>query len=117
MSAFESLLNHTFTIMRRERTSDGQGGWTITYVEIGSAEGRIRPASSGEREVAAQEQRQISHVLYVAAGGTDIARGDLVIGGQLTVDVQGIREPSQAGHHLEIDCLETQREANAEAGS
>jgi SPP1 family predicted phage head-tail adaptor len=116
MSVFESLLNHTFTIMRRGRTSDGQGGWTITYADIGNAEGRIRPASSAEREVAAAEQRQISHVLYVV-DGTDIARGDLVIGGGITVDVQGVREPSQAGHHLEIDCMETQREMNAEAGS
>ena len=110
MSVFESLLNHTFTILRRERTSDGQGGWAITYTLLGSAEGRMRPASSTEREVAAAEQRQISHVLYVAAGGTDIARGDLVTGGGITVDIQGVREPSQAGHHLEIDCLEVQRE-------
>lgn len=113
---FESLLNHTFTIMRRERTSDGQGGWAITYALIGSARGRMRPASSAEREVAAAEQRQISHVLYVVHG-EDIARGDLVIGGGVTVDVLGVREPSQAGHHLEIDCMETQREVTAEAGS
>jgi len=116
MSVFESLLNHTFTIWRRERTSDGQGGWAITYALLGSAEGRMRPASSAEREVAAAEQRQISHVLYVV-DGTDIARGDLVVGGGLTVDIQGVREPSQAGHHLEIDCLEMQREVNLEAGS
>jgi len=116
MSAFESLLNHTFTIYRRGRTSDGQGGWKITYGEIGTAAGRMRPASSAEREVAAAEQRQISHVLYVV-DGADIARGDLVIGGGLTVDVLGVREPSQAGHHLEIDCMETQREVTAEAGS
>lgn len=113
---FESLLNHTFAIYRRERTSDGQGGWTITYVAHVSAEGRMRPASSAEREVAAAEQRTISHVLYVVAGA-DIARGDLVTGGGLTVDVQGVREPSQAGHHLEIDCMETQREISAEAGT
>ena len=73
MSAFESLLNNTFAIFRRERNPDGQGGWSITYVHIGSAEGRIRPASSAERTVALAEQRQISHVLYVPAGA-DIAR-------------------------------------------
>ena len=113
---FESQLNHTFTIMRRERTSDGQGGWPILYGDSWSAEGRMRPASSAEREVAAAEQRQISHVLYVVAG-TDIARGDLVIGGGIMVDIQGVREPSQAEHHLEIDCMETQREVDIEAGS
>ena len=113
---FESLLNHTFAIYRRERTSDGQGGWSITYVANGSAEGRMRPASSAEREVAAEEQRAISHVLYVVHGA-DIVRGDLVIGGGITVDIQGVREPSQAEHHLEIDCMETQREVDFEAGS
>lgn len=113
---FESLLNHTFAIYRRERTPDGQGGWSITYVANGSAEGRMRPASSAEREVAAAEQRQISHVLYVVHG-EDIARGDLVVGGGITVDVQGVREPSQAEHHFEIDCMETQREVTAEVGT
>jgi len=112
---FESLLNNTFISFRRDRISDGQGGWSIIYVENITFDGRIRPASSAEKETARQEQRAISHVLYVV-DGTDIARGDLVIGGGITVDIQGVREPSQASHHLEIDCMETQREAT-EVGS
>lgn len=115
MSAFESLLNNTFAVFRRERNPDSQGGWAITYAQIGSVVGRIRPASSAELTVALAEQRQISHVMYVLAG-TDIARGDMVIGAGLAVDVQGVREPSQADHHLEVDCMETQREAT-EVGS
>lgn len=123
MSVFESLLNNTFTISRRVRTSDGQGGWAISYEDIGSVEGRLRPASGAEREVAAQEERQITHVLYVVASahisGTseDIQRGDQVEGDGVIVEVMGVREPSRAGHHLEIDCLEIQHEAAGEAGS
>lgn len=105
MGVFESLLNNTFTVERRTRTSDGQGGWTIGYTALGSVEGRIRPATSREREVADQEEQQISHVLYVVAS-EDIARGDRVTSGDLTVEVLGVREPSLAGEHLEIDCLE-----------
>ena len=86
------------------------------YAANGSAVGRIRPATSAEREVAKLERRDITHVLYVVHG-TDIARGDRVECGDLTVDVQGIREPSKASHHLEIDCLEVQHEATVEAGS
>ena len=112
---FESLLNNTFVSFRRDRVSDGQGGWSIVYVQNITFNGRIRPASSAEKETAQQEQRAISHVLYVVAG-TDLARGDLVIGAGLAVDVQGVREPSQADHHLEIDCMETQRETT-EVGS
>ena len=116
MGVFESLLNNTFTISRRTRASDGQGGWVVAYEELGTAEGRLRPASSQERQVAALEERRISHVLYVVAG-TDIARGDLVEGDDVTVEVMGVREPSRADHHLEVDCLEEQVEVSEEAGS
>jgi head-tail adaptor len=118
MGVFESLLNNTFTISRRTRTADGQGGWSIEYTAVDEASGRIRPATGTEREVAAAEEQQISHVLYLAAD-TDIERGDRVACGtgsgdpaarELVVDVQGIREPSLAGHHLEVDCLERQKE-------
>lgn len=103
-------LNNLFTVERRERTSDGQGGFVLSYVEIICVRGRIRPASGREREVAASEEREISHILYVLAG-TDIERGDRVTCDDLTVDVMGIREPSLAGQHYEIDCMERQQEA------
>lgn len=111
----ECLFNNTFTISRRVRTSDGQGGWSISYVELGTVEGRLRPAGSAEREVADQEGRRITHVLYVLEG-TDIARGDLVEGDGVVVEVLGIREPSRADYHVEIDCEERQVEAT-EGGS
>ena len=116
MTVFESLLNNTFTVSRRMRVPDGQGGWPIAYSELGTVRGRIRPASSNERVVAASEEQQISHVLYVLAG-SDVARGDLVECGDLAVDVLGVREPSLAGEHLEIDCLERQQETSEEFGS
>jgi len=124
MTVFTSLLNNTFTVSRRARVSDGQGGWPIAYVEIGTVQGRIRPASSNERVVAASEEQQISHVLYVLHGA-DVERGDLVeCGGaspgssaSLAVDVLGVREPSLANEHLEIDCIERQQESTEEFGS
>ncbi len=115
MRSIRPLLNHTFTLYRPEREPDGQGGWRQALVEVGELCGRLRPASGAERTVAAQEQRQISHVLYVE-GGADVRRGDVVVGAGVEVLVQGVREPSRAGHHLEIDCLEVQREP-AEVGS
>lgn len=108
---FASLLNNTFTVTRITRTSDGAGGWTVSYGAVGTYEGRIRPASGQEREVAASMERQISHVLYLEC--EDIERGDLVSCGGMTVEVMGIREPSLAGHHLEVDCLERQREVSS----
>lgn len=117
MSVFTSLLNNDVAISRRRRTADGQGGHVIDYVAVDTVRGRIRPASSSEREVAQREERQITHVLYVVAD-TDIERGDRVVVGDLTVDVEAIREPSKAGKHLEIDCRERQVEvATEEEGS
>lgn len=120
--AFEGLLNNQFTISRRDRVSDGQGGWTIVWADVATVRGRIRPANSAERVVADKDEQQVTHVLYVVAG-EDIARGDLVacLGPEgvheLEVEVLGIREPSQAGHHWEIDCLERQPEVMGEIGS
>lgn len=113
MTVFESLLNNVFTVERRRRSLDGQGGWAIDYVEIDPVRGRIRPASSREREIAQQEGRDITHVLYVVAG-VDVKRGDRVTVGNLSVEAEAVREPSKAGEHLEIDCLERQPEVSAE---
>lgn len=109
MSTFASLLNNTFTVERRDRLPDGQGGWTITYAEVGTVQGRICPSTSKERVVADSEEQQITHVLYVVAG-ENVARGDRVTCDDLTVEVLGVREPSEADHHWEIDCLERQEE-------
>jgi SPP1 family predicted phage head-tail adaptor len=116
MTVFQSLLNNTFTVSRRVRTDDGQGGWAISYLELGTAEGRIRPATANERVVADAEEQQITHVLYLEHG-EDVLRGDLVVCDDLTVEVLGVREPSKAGEHLEIDCLERQGETTEAFGS
>lgn len=105
----ESLFNNTFTIERIGRTGDGHGNFLKSRSSVGTVSGRIRPASGREREVAAQEGREITHVLYVSVE-TDIGRGDRVTCGDLVVEVLGLREPSKAGHHLEVDCLEQQKE-------
>lgn len=109
MSVFEGLLNNTFTVERRDRLADGQGGWTIVYAEVGAVRGRICPSTGKERVIADSEEQQITHVLYVVAG-ENVARGDRVTCGDLVVEVLGVREPSEADHHWEIDCLERQEE-------
>jgi len=107
MNVFTSLLNNSFAISRSRRTPNGRGGWVEDHVLVATVLGRIRPASSTEREAAQLEERQITHVLYVPVG-TNIARGDLVEMEGLEVEVDGVREPSHAGEHLEVDCLQRQ---------
>jgi head-tail adaptor len=114
MSAvFQSLLNRDYRAWRPVRTDDGRGGWLISYSLIGTLRGRMRPMTGNEMTQAAQEQRQISHRLYVEAAdaiGTQIRREWLVDDGTdgFLVEVLGLREPSRAGEHLEIDCWERQ---------
>jgi SPP1 family predicted phage head-tail adaptor len=116
MTVFESLLNNDIALARQRRTADALGGWSIEYVALPTARGRIRPATSSEKAVAMKEERQISHVLYVVAD-TDIKRGDVATVDGLQVDVEAIREPSKSGEHYECDCLERQVEVNIEDGS
>ena len=112
MSTFTSLLNNTFAIQRVSRSGDGHGNFPKSQTVLGSVQGRIRPASASEKVAAAQYHQAITHVLYVAAE-TNIGRGDQVTCGNLVVEVLGVREPSKAGHHLEVDCLEVQNEVTA----
>jgi head-tail adaptor len=107
---FRSLLNNTFTVWQPQRSSDGQGGWLTTYASVGTVLGRMVPRGGSEADVADSEERQMSHVLYVQPGtvADQVARGWLVTLNDLTVEVQGVREPSLAGKHLEIDCRERQ---------
>lgn len=106
-SVFDSLMNNDFTISREVSTSDGHGGWEKSWVPFSSVRGRLRPMTSAERVQAQQDTRSITHVLYVDFS-VDIRRGDKVTGAGLTVDVDAVREPSQAMQHLEVDCIERQ---------
>jgi hypothetical protein len=106
-------------VARRRRVPDGQGGWSLTYYSINSIDGRLRPATSRERETALKEERFITHVFYCVAN-ENIARGDMLSPGVLSIDgseisstdilveIDAVREPSTADEHWEIDCNERQ---------
>ena len=112
----ETLYIHAMTVTRPAKTADGQGGWAVGYETIGLVNGRLRPASASERISADQQQARITHVWYCAPT-EDIRRGDLLSGEGQTVEVLAVREPSHMGHHLEVDCVEIQKELEQEAGS
>lgn len=121
MTVFQSLLNYDFFAVRMSRLSDGQGGWIIGFVDLAQVRGRLRPATGREREVAAQEQRVITHVFYCETA-ENLGRGDYLSPGSIVIDdgdlrsadiivqVDGVREPSTADEHYEIDCIEYQTE-------
>ena len=108
-NVIKSLFNRTFSHSRKTVTPDGAGNFPTGWASLGTFEGRIRPANASEKETAAVQGREISHVLYTE-GGLDIARGDQVTAGGLVVEVLGIRPPSDPDHHIAVDCLEKQVE-------
>jgi SPP1 family predicted phage head-tail adaptor len=111
-----SLLNREFVHYRKTRTSDGYGGWEEVFVQLPNFKGRLSPIEGKEQEWAESPVRQLMHVLYTEAD-LDIRRGDRVLIDNRELEVMLIREPSQAGHHLEIDCREVQEENQDVTGS
>jgi len=108
---FIALLNITVTISRKSRVSDGQGGWTESWVEQDAVAGRVRPASQNEQTLAMQRQVEVTHVAYFALG-VDVVRDDRLVyvapnGDAKTLTVRAVREPSEP-HHLEVDAEEVQ---------
>jgi SPP1 family predicted phage head-tail adaptor len=113
---FESLLIHTGIVYRKIRASDGQGGFSTAWGEVGSLEGRLRPVTANDERVAVQEQSEITHV-WDTLTTADIARGDRLEVEGVTVDVLAVREPSYMNHHYECDCKLSQLEGDEWAES
>lgn len=105
------LMNRTYTVLRRRRTPDGQGGFQAAYEPVFSLPGRLS-AGPGRPHLRAQAVlAEVSHTFY-AVGTPDVRRGDRIEGGGVTVEVLAVRDPSRAGHHLECDCREVQTDGS-----
>lgn len=100
------LLNTTATIGRTARASDSQGGHTRTHPALyTNVRCRIRPLSTPERTVAMREEVNASHRVYFLPD-QDVLRGDELTIGSTVYSVVIPRQPSEAGHHQEVDVRE-----------
>jgi len=115
MKAILPLLTQTFDILRPVAIPDGQGGWMISEVAVGSIPGHYRKLSASEQTSARQRQAEIHGVLYTEAGA-DVRRGDRARGAGVDLVVLAVRDPHELGHHLEIDCREIQLAGECEGG-
>ena len=103
------LLNSTATIGRASRASDSQGGHARSYPTIKTgARCRIRPLSASERTVAEREEVQATHRVYFLPD-EDVQRADQLTIGSTIYSVVFPRQPSETGHHQEVDVRETHR--------
>lgn len=120
--SIDHLLNRKAQVLRPTRVSNGQGGWAEKLEALGGdpINIRVRPARAAEREQGDQASARVTHIVYTRAD-SGVARGDVLEvqgtttaeGAALELEVVAVREPSKAGHHLEVDAFSRQP---AEAG-
>ncbi len=106
--------NEWFTLCRKSRSSDGQGGWTYVWSQYATEHGRMSrlgrdAAKSQEREIGAQLQEWASHLLFCRAGA-GIERGDQITDSSgVNYLVLAVRAPSaMPRRQLECECREVQ---------
>ena len=97
------LLNSTATIGRPSTSADSQGGHTKSYPAVKTGvRCRIRPLSLAERNIGHREEVNATHRVYMLPD-EDVLRGDRLTIGSVDYDVMFIQDPSERGHHQEID--------------
>ena len=98
------LYNHTLTLQSLTETADSQGGVTTTWTSMGSFSARISPLSAAERLLQNKVTEGITHRIY--CDSMDVIEADRILWGDLVFEIKGIRNPSEAFSHLEIDVNE-----------
>jgi head-tail adaptor len=100
------LLNSTATIGRASTSDDSQGGYPRTYPAVSTDVAcRIRPLSTPERTVGAREEVQATHRIYFLPD-EDVRRDDQITIASINYMVIFPRQPSEQGHHQEVDVKE-----------
>lgn len=78
-SAVANLLPHSAIIYDYTEASDGQGGYTMSWVATGTADCRISAKSGNTRAVAGQNTEPFGAFTLTLPHGTNIYVGDRVI--------------------------------------
>jgi head-tail adaptor len=79
------LLNRTLTVHRATATTDGVGGQTITYAQVGTVRAQVNQPTAEQRQAAGQWAANLSHIVHTLPGA-DVQRGD-ELGGDLPSDI------------------------------
>ena len=104
MRISRSLLNHTLTLQTITRTDDGAGGYTEGWTDSTSFRARICPVSAREQLLQDKVTPQATHHVY--CDYMTITEDNRIKWGSKYLEILGIRNPSQASGHLEIDVRE-----------
>lgn len=99
------LLNRTMRVWHRDDVQDDGGGRAAGWVDQQrSVKVRLSSASPAQRQTAAQEGVEITHVGFMLPG-VDVARGSRLVDDDISVVIVSLVTPSRPDF-LRADCRE-----------
>lgn len=104
MPISNGLYNNTLTLQSLTETDDGQGGVTTSWGGDSLFKARISPITSQERMLQNKAMQTTTHRIY--CDNMAVTTKDRIKWGDVYFEIIGITNPSEAYHHLEIDCRE-----------
>lgn len=106
--SLDHLLTQTLSHRRSTKSADDQGGYTNTFSEIATVNGRINPASPQEMQLAGRDQADVDHAIYLPVG-TDVRINDQFIYSGRTFEVKVPNITPSVPVYQKALCKEVQR--------
>ncbi|MGH3599810.1 MAG: phage head completion protein [Pseudonocardiaceae bacterium] len=105
-------MNRSLAVWRRSFTSDGAGGRSDVWGQVGTVAARVSQPTAAERLAAGQAGAALTHAVYVLPE-VDVRRNDELRGAGLVLRVHAVVVPSQVVYQR-ADCVEVQPESGVE---
>jgi len=107
---------HRVILQRRERVSDGGGGFNVTWVRYGASRARVAPISSTEVVFAQQIQDETTHNVTLPYR-SDIKAADRLAFRGRVFEITQVLNNNERGRYLGLRCSENVGTAQEEGGS
>ena len=107
MSRIGRLLNTSVPVWREALVSDGGGGQTTTWQQVGTPRARKSQPTARERQAAHQSGAELDETWYFLPGA-DVRRRDELRPPGRVLEVIAVFEPSEPGTYLRADCTADQ---------
>jgi len=103
--SFANLMNKQVIVKKRTRTRDDYGtmGAETLSVRYPSVPCRIQPMSGREQAVYGSDRAVATDKMFCDAKWSGIIEDDVVVDGDVSYDVQLVRNIDHLNHHLEIE--------------
>ena len=102
--SFRDLMNNSVIVKKRTRAKDDYGTMTETLsIRYANVPCRLQPMSGREQSVYNSDRLLGTDIMFCEAQWSGIVEDDVVLDGDVTYDVQLVRNIDHMGHHLEIE--------------